>query len=278
VITALLALALASTPSDGAAPLRLGIVSNLVAPPDKDPELTALGVHDACAHVASFAARLIPLSRSEMLQGELDEELRDCGSDARCISARLEAAEIDLGAILVVNLAVEPPLITMRLIDTERRAVLAERATAVARGDRTLAQLVSSEFAELLERGGHPALGKLIVEAAPVEAQVKIETAPDARLSAPGAFILPPGRHRITASADDHADTSTSVLVERLRESRIAMRLEEDAAIWESPWFWAAVAGAAAAGVAAGLIVLGGEDRLTICQTRDGVAACPEPR
>lgn len=253
-------------------PVRLGIISSVIARGVNDPGTTAVAIHEACARVAGFSPRLAAMSRSEMLQDHLDDELRDCGADARCVAARLDRAGIDVGALLVVNLTAQPPLIALRLIDTARSVVLAERATLVRAGPESLLAVVGAEFAELLQSGGYPMSGRVALEVVPAEVKVRVE----GEEVAGSVFVVSPGQRQISISADDYVETSTSVRVTALQESRVVLRLEPEPPIYASPWFWAGAVAVIAGAVVGGWVLFDGDDRVRICQTFDGVSSCPE--
>lgn len=242
--------------------LRLAILTSVLARGDVDPELNAINLDAACARVAGFVAGISPTARADIEERGLDEELRECGSDARCISTRLEARQIDLAALVVVNLATTPPLLTMRLVSTDGGRVLSERASAVPKNVQ-IKDAVSAEFAVLLERGGHPVLGRVNVDAAPANAIVRIESARESL--AGSVFLLPPGEHRVSIDADGYAETSTAVRVERMRESQLVLALEPESSVFGEWWFWMIVGGAAVAASASAFFMLREEDGLTLC-------------
>lgn len=255
--------------------LRLAILSNLIVRTGSDPELSMPALHESCARVASFVSGLAVVPRSEILQSELDEELRNCGADAKCIASRLDRAGIALGALLVVNTALDPTLITMRLIDTARGSVLAERATAVPESTALL-RVVASEFSELLGAGNYPSAGKIVVDVWPAEAKVSIDPDAAPAQTAPHIFVVAPGEYRVSAAADGYVETSSTVQVRRrMEEAHLAWTLEAQPAIYESPWFWTGVAAVLAAGVAGSLALFGGEERVHLCQSMPGGPSCP---
>jgi hypothetical protein len=247
-----------------APPERLAILSSVVKP-ERDPETTAVNVDASCVYVAGFAAGVQTVPRAELSERALDEALRNCGADARCLSVRLEERSIDLAALVVVNLSSSPPLITLRLLRTQGAKVLAERAVSAPREGPPVLDVVSRELASLLESGGYPVLGRVNVETNPENTNVRFEASGVVQHAA-SIFLVPPGVHRVSLGADDHESASTSIRVERLKESTLAVRLEPEPALYERWWFWT-IAGAAVVTAVAGTLVLARDPgRLRLCQ------------
>jgi hypothetical protein len=247
----------------GATSLRLLCTVKVAgAPGQASPDSEA--VKASLRKVAAFAAGLSAIDAASR-RSEDEQALAQCGADAACIGARLEAQEVDLGLFLVVNLATLPPLLTGRIIDSHG-TVLKSVARDLAAG-RELSQDLVLAATELFEGSGHPIGGRLWVQPTPPDAQVSLEGNPELESALPGSFLVPPGTYVVRAFRDGYAASSTQATVAQMVDTRATLTLAPARTIFASPWFWVIGAVAVAGGAAGLALALHHEGPTTFCQT-----------
>src|SRR5207237_5886032 len=117
-------------------------------------------------------------------------------ADLGCASRALEQAHVDLGLRVIVNLALDPPILIINVIDAKAQKSLGESVADID---------VKKPLAEALEKGVDDALnsagfrvgGRLRVAATPDGCRIKVGAGarPDPR--SPSEFLLPAGRYDV---------------------------------------------------------------------------------
>lgn len=194
------------------------------------------------------------------LQGATSKvtEAGRCGSDETCVRRVVAEAGATMGLRSIVNFALDPPLITLSLIETDAsRPPLQAVLEAQGRWDLAVATAVDTL---MLQRGLSPA-GRLQV-VCDESATVSFPGNPPFVKEGPRQFRLPPGQHtvRITGPQGNSAEGRVLVTAHQtvqLQQSLppVTAQAEESSSILSSGWFWGAVGvvvvGAATAAVVA---------------------------
>ena len=236
-----------------------------------DRSITAESVAQDVAAAAKGRGDLRALTPEELFvsaSSELLEEVRGCGADEACMSERLSAVRADLGAIVLINLIADPPLIAVRLVDVQQKRVVGSSIGPLE--GETISEAVRRRVGELLEARGHVLIGRLIVQPSPADADISVEGIGDHRQS----YELPPGRYVVHVSRADYEAQVVTVDVAAGGETSIFPALEAESRWFESPWLWVGIGAAVIAGVAIAVaatrdnrscICIGPEDQCPPC-------------
>jgi hypothetical protein len=198
--------------------------------------------------------------------GELATRALACGSDVACIAERLVPFNADVGVIVVANLEIDPPFVSVLLVDTTRKVTIVEESGDVS-GRAAVLSSIFERTSRAYDRAGHPRSGRLIVSVEPGRAALAIEgrdAKPDIGQS--NAFTLPPGEYQVLGSADGFVPGRVPATVKSGETVTVALALEEDTSIFESPWFWIISGAVVVAGgaTAAGLLLSKTEECLCV--------------
>ena len=116
---------------------------------------------------------------------------------------------------------------------------------------------------EELERAGHRAEARLIVEVTPENAKITLDRAvlPESEARRSYLIALDPAHDRetlkIAAELPEHASRSVEVELVRGQETRVSIVLSPANGLLSSPWFWAGSAAAVAVAIAGGVAIAG---------------------
>lgn len=180
-----------------------------------------------------------------------------CRSDRACVARRLRAAGVDVCFRATVNLAIDPPLVTLDLIDAASERLLASRVEEGERG-RPMETQLAKATEQVLDAGGLAKGGLLSVTLSPPDARLTVMRCGDRACKEAEPFplqhpseVIPSGWYRVRAELEGFDRRSLLVDVQEGRDVRVGLALpsavqEESFSLAESPWFWAAVGGAVA--------------------------------
>jgi hypothetical protein len=177
----------------------------------------------------------------------LEEELRGCRNDNRCVGARLQAAGIDRALYVVANVESRPVLLSVELIAADTGRSIATELSPV-RG--SLSDVVGLSVRRLLSSAGHSLGARLLVDPQPVDARLALD--PAAPLEARVPSVVPAGRYRLLADAPGHRREERELELEPGGEVTIELTLEEKAVL-ETWWLWTIVGAAVVIGAGAGI-------------------------
>jgi hypothetical protein len=230
--------------------LRLAILPSVVqGGPDT---MTPIQIVETIAQALDRRPTLALVTSSELLAGTADPLISTaerCGSDLECIRDRVRPSEIDLALRVVINHAVDPPVVSLHLIDAASAKLITEKFGGGA-GD--LRASLTRLAQELLDDAGHPEGARIRIALSPPDAEVIF---PGARRIGPDLFLVAPGAHRIEAKRGGHLPGAQEVTVERGVDRKVELTLiAEPEPIVASPWLWVGVAAGAA--VIAGVVVI----------------------
>lgn len=222
-------------------------------------------MRDAIQLVPSLRA-LSPEDLAGGIGRPLGRELRACRADTRCIASRLRTAGVAHAVLVVANLEVAPPLVSITMV----RAGVAKPTVQTAFEARgPTVEGLADRFAEIFDGAGHPRGGVLRAQVQPPTAVVTL----GAQVVPPDGVVVPAGRYVITATAEGYAPLEREVIVEA-RQTLIVDVALETTSVWSSPWPWVGIGvGVAVVGVAAGVLVANRDDSYRFCLPV-GTGAC----
>lgn len=201
-------------------------------------------------------------------RARLDDEVRRCGEDNACVVERLASSGVDLGVYVVANFDVDPPLVTIELLDTARRRAIARDIVDVAGAD--LERAIAASVERALVKTGLEVGGAVVADVVPREAELSL----DERLLEPGvATPARAGPHVIRGRLDGYLSSERLIEIEPRREERVALELETKPGITSQWWFWTAIA-VVVAGSAVAVAVVAQPDTMDVCHPV-GLDTCP---
>lgn len=219
---------------------------------------------------ASNRLDLDPLPEEALfaLAGDLADPIVHCGSDRGCLASRLSHLTVRFGVVVVLNRFVDPPILSLTLIDAESKRVAGESSGSVV--EERLHREVRRRAAEVFDSAGLPEAARLVLSVKPPNAALTID---GARVT-PGEHRLPPGKHVVEATEEDHLPVRRQLELVPGKGEEISLALEKRASVWSSPWFWVGLAAAAvaAAGTVTAVTLTSGSSEC-LCVT--GEASCP---
>ncbi len=245
---------------------RLAILPIVQEGPHGAASLSA--IFGAITAAAQSRAGLRVITYEEMFiasQEGLVDRVRDCGPDETCIAARLRRFNARFGMVVVIDFELNPPLLSITLLDTDASKKLGEQLGELATTDEAaIVERLEREARALLEGAGFSESGRLVVDVTPPTATLALKggVAPD-----PGTasiFTLPPGDYVVHATAEGWDPGSTNALVKGGEETRVELALKEQVVWWKSPWLWGA----------AGVVVVGATTAALVVATRPNPCFC----
>ena len=275
IAAALIALPALAAAAPGAG--KIAVLPALVAGPHG--EATEASVQQDVAEVVRYRAGLSLMAADELFPARgpsLGEDLRGCGSDSSCLVARLHDADVALGLIVVANLQLEPPFLSLILIDGARSRVAGRSGGAVDLARGSLSAAIREQTAKVLGEAGFALAGRLVVEVSPAGAKLGVSGGQLAESGSGSTFVLAPGRYTLLAELAGYRSEGATVDVTAGREAHVALILEEAPGISASPWLWIAVGVAIAGGTAAAIVATRSSDGC-LCVTSVGGACQPCP-
>lgn len=214
-----------------------------------------------------------------------------CGSDARCLAARIAEAGARRALLVIVDRRSSPQVLRAEIIDGTKGLARASASVRIepARRGEALADAVRSSVTRVLSEAGYVLGGRVVVETFPEDADVAIDgvfpgSRRDFRPSNPrdvGAreslrwgsrqvtFTVQAGVHVVGVERDGHAASSTEVVVRSGAETRVKVVMARARSLIESPWLWAGIGALLIAGATATAVALRSNDDLFLCQARD---------
>lgn len=254
----------------GAAPARAGAGRRLAVLPviiAGDARTSVSTVFDAVQAAGDLRLGLEVMTLDEYYShegAEIAESALACGQDTACMSQKLAPLSTDLGLVVVINRELDPPLLSVLLLDTQRRQVAAESYGQFKGGIDRIGGEVERITAGFFDRLQIPKAGRLVVAVEPREARLMIpgDYSPDR--GQPNAFTVPPGTYEVVATLDGFGRSTALAIVNSGETTAIAMRLEPEGSLLSSPWFWVGTTAAVAA-VATTIILLTRPTESCVC-------------
>lgn len=218
-----------------------------------------------------YALRLVSQEERFVLGGDIDDEVRRCGSDVACVASRVRSIRTDLVALALVNTAVAPPLVDVQLVDVDTRAAIFREAKSVPRAE--IAATVRLLLDRAFDRANHPKSARLAITATPADALVLVTPSTPAPARPGDPVVVAPGTYVVNVSKEGFVSQSRDIALAPGERRDVALALRETPGILESPWFWGTVAAVVVAGVVTAAVVLD-DSAECFCVRRPGVE-CP---
>lgn len=245
----------------------------------KNGEASLSSVIDDVSTAAAYRLGLKLISNEEMFAaaGDVANKVRDCGSDTTCIADRLRRFDARYGLVVVVNLALSPPLLSLQMLDTDERRLVAESAGNVSAGDETVSQAIRARARKMLEEAGYIEAGRIVVDVTPPRARVSLADGQLPDDGSPNVFSVAPGRHEVRGELQGYVANQVEAITIAGQETKVGLVLEEESSIVSSPWFWTAIGAAVAGGTVAAIFATRTTSRC-VCLVVNGVGCeqCPE--
>ncbi len=229
-------------------------------------------VIDAVARAARFRKALRVLNPEQMYAAQdagLAQKVRDCGPVDACIASRMRYFDARMGLVVIVDSSLNPPLLNLRLLDTDSGKLLADKIVEAQAG-RELPAQVSNYAGELFDVSGHPKIGRLLVTPSPGKTKISfVGVGPQPK---PGQlrFELSPGQYQIKAQAEDYLPQTHQVNVLLGQEQHLELTLEQEQVWWKSPWFWGISGATLVAGAVTSAVLLSQDQSPCVCLTHNG--------
>lgn len=245
------------------AQLRLAVLPVLLDPEER---LGVSKVFEAVERAAAFRP-VRPMSIDDYFfqdGKELSNRALECGEDTKCLSESLAVFRADLGLVVIANLEVSPPLLSLILIDTASAEVVSEAYESLE-PTRSLVDQVQANAAAVLQSARLEQAGFLEVLAEPAGARVEVGEGLPHDLGQAHRFTLPPGRYPLRVRASDHEEQERQIEVRPGETTRVEVRLEAESSAWSSPWLWGGLATVVVAGAVTAAVVASQSPADCIC-------------
>jgi hypothetical protein len=237
------------TPSVEAADVerRVAVLPLIIA---GDADTSATTVFDAVARASDLRSRLSVMSIDEYYShdgAEIAEGASTCGEDNACIAKKLSALSNDLGLMVIINRELDPPLLSMILLEIQTGKVAAEFYGQVGGGPQKISAEIERLASDFFDKLKLPKAGRIIVAVDPPGARVLVPGEVGADRGTTNTFTLPPGTYEIAASLDGYRRATAAAIVKSGETTSLAIRLESENGLLSSPLFWGGVGVAVAA-------------------------------
>ena len=257
---------LATLAAQSSAPARIAVLPSVVGAGDVTPRQ----IFEAAATATEWRLALAPLSYEALfLEGSapIARRLRECGAQADCLARAMQSNRIDLLLNVIVSFAIEPPLVTLSLID--QASGEARRTDVFEPKEEPLDAALARRAQRLLDDAGFERAGDAAVVVRPAGADVTLDGANVVeRTAARTLFRAAPGTYPLRVALDGYLDVQRSIAITGGERADVDVLLQqvpvESAGLLERPWFW----------VAAGAVVAGAVTTAVVLSNRDPAARC----
>lgn len=224
----------------------IATVVQVVAGPSggADVEVVRRAVDDGARWMVDASS----MARDE--RSSLEDRVRACGPENRCISSRFAQSGADYGVLVIANYAATPPLATVEVFVNGKGEPIAQELVELAE-DRALVSLQRAVERALLAAGGAVG-GRIALLTDPSDALVTVEPPVSVGRDRPA---LAPGPYVIHVARDGFTTTSTTVNVAARRLVETSVRLEPEPGLASKWWVWAAAGAVIVASVTVAVVV-----------------------
>lgn len=240
-------LALAFMGLMASAPQSLAVVPVVLGGSDG---ITPSELYNAASDSTRERMELRLLTREEIFVASregLAKRIQDCGTAVPCLASRLRTLDASLGLLLILNADLDPPLVSLRLLDTDKRTQLGSETIELASNSAGELSKVRQAVASMLKSAGFAASGRVLVQVTPPDAVIMWADGRQPDTGTPNVFTVPPGTYTISGAAEDHDTAESQVTVKAGEETTVSLQLEEKKSIASSPLLWIGVGAAALA-------------------------------
>ncbi|MEQ8278221.1 MAG: PEGA domain-containing protein [Deltaproteobacteria bacterium] len=246
-------------------PQAIAILPTVVG--DSDAAPTSRALFDATRDATAWRRGLVAVPYNTLfLEGAapVARTLRECGARPDCIRRVMREHDIDLLLNVIASYAVDPPIVTLTLIDdgeSTQNVVFQPAASSVT-------ALLPNKAAQLLDTAGFDRVGGASIAVVPAGARIALEGADLERSDAgQSTFRATPGTYALSVTLDGHEPIRREVSIAEGETTRVELLLQPIAvepAIVERHWFWVAV----------GAVVVGAATTAVVVATRPDAATC----
>lgn len=272
LIALILGLALPATAKDKRRVDKLAVLPIIIPGPHGQASLSS--VIDDVSAASGLRVGLRLISQEEIFvqgSGDLGSKVRECGSDTACIANKLRAFDARLGLVVVANLVIDPPLISLQLMDTDERRMVGQSIGELdVAADKTVSGAVRRRAAEIFETAGYLRAGRLLVQAEPPSATIAVAGGFEPNVGTPNVFTLPPGKYEVRADKDGYERASGVADVVGGSQATLRLSLAEKTSVVKSWWFWTIIGVAVAGGTTAAVVATRPTTRC-LCVTINGI-------
>ena len=236
--------------------VKLAVLAAVIAGPHG--EATTRSIWEDVRETALYRTGISVLAPEEIdaIEGtRLDSALKDCGSDTMCLTERVHESAVPLALACVLNLGLDPPFLSLQLVDGEGRKLAGKSIGRIDTKKGTVSAAIRAAVAKLLSEAGYPEGGRLVVETIPAHARVRVAGVAEEPADSPASLVLPPGNYEVRVELAGYLEAGRQVNVVAGRDARVSLTLVKETSIAESPWLWGAVGAAVVGGVLAGVLL-----------------------
>lgn len=236
--------------------VKLAVLAAVIAGPHGDA--TAVSIWEDVREAAAYRSGITVLAPEELdaIEGtRLDSALKECGSDTMCLTERVHESAVPLAVACVLNFALDPPFMSLQLVDGEKRKLAAKSIGRIDTKKGTVSAAIRAAVAKLLAEAGYTEGGRLIVETMPPHAHVEVIGAAVDPADSPATMVVPPGVYDVRAVLPGYVEVKQPVTVAAGKDARLSIPLVRETSLVESPWLWGAVGAAVVGGVLAGVLI-----------------------
>jgi hypothetical protein len=240
-------------------------------------ETTLSSIFADVAEVTSKRLGLRLITYEEMFavsQEGLGASVLECGPDSSCIASKLRTFNARMGLVVILTFDLDPPVITVQLLDTDEQKLIAETSGEMPPGDpKRLSESIRRRTEEVLEEAGYALASRIVVKVDPPGARVRLagpskDIEPDKGTT--NVFTLAAGTYRVQAELEGWSPSETQALVGAGETSYVDLELEEESSVAASPWLWVGV-GAGVAAIVTGILIGTRRIERCACVTIDGM-------
>ena len=262
---------LCATPALGAPRVdKLAVLPIIIAGPQGAPSLSSVIADVSASAELRVGVRLLSMEEMFVTGAErLGARVRDCGSDVVCIANRLRAFDARLGLVVVANLALEPALLSLQLLDTDDKRIVAQ-AEGELDGGQTLSAAIRGRADEIFDAAGYARAGRLVVDVSPPNAKVELGEGLEPDAGRGNVFTVVPGRYEVHATAEDHHPGSGVAVLTSGETARLELVLERETSLLGAWWLWTAI-GVAVAGGTTAIVLATRPATRCLCTSVNGV-------
>ncbi len=242
------ALACAQTGEGGYAG-RIAVLPIVTEGPNGTATLSSIFDDVAAAVSRRLGLRLISYEELFAVSQEgLAAGVLECGPDIGCICSKLRTFNARMGLVVILTFDLDPPVITLQLLDTDDQRLIAETSGELpARDANKISEGIRRKAEAVLDAAGYRPAAHLVVEVEPPNARVHLTDGLDPDKGTTNVFTVAPGSYRVQAELEGFSTGETDAIVASGETRHVHLALEEERSIVSSPWLWIGVA----AGVAA---------------------------
>ena len=219
---------------------------------------TLSSIFDDVAAATSRRLGLRVISYEEMFavsQEGLGASVIECGPDSSCIASKLRTFNARMGLVVILTFDLDPPVITVQLLDTDDQKLLAEASGEVPPRDaKKASESIRARTEEVLEKAGYKLSSRIVVKIEPPSARVRLSNNIEPDKGTTNVFTVAAGNYQVLAELEGWSSNQTEASVGVGETSYVELALDEEQSIASSPWLWVGV-GVGVAAIVAGVVI-----------------------